>query len=145
MGDRYLPDQCPPAPPRQGQDGGAWPAELASAARRLRVLVLGIRPSIARRCGLPATGTDRLDGDGVIGWQVGVRQLGSELAAMVGPPDGTAFATWCALCRWCEEELAAEAGRWSSADDPVRHPPPLVAVEHVELLRAALQACDNGR
>jgi hypothetical protein len=127
---------------RDEQDRDAWPVELAPAARRLRVLVLGIRPSIARRCGLPAIGSDRLDDDGVNGWQVGVRQLATDLATLDVPVGAAAAATWLGFSQWCRDELAAEPLRWRSADGCGDDAPPLVAVEHVQLLRAALGAPD---
>lgn len=72
---------------------------------RLRVLAIGIRPSVAAACGVESHGTvDMLDAQGIRGWQIGVRLLLHE-AVKNGPAAS-------ALARWARAEIRCDVERW---------------------------------
>ena len=70
------------------------------ARRRARELVMALRPSIARRCGVHVDGVDTMTDPGLLAWRVAIRQLIPDLAA-----DDR-------LAAWAASEEAAEASRW---------------------------------
>jgi hypothetical protein len=70
------------------------------ARRRARELVMALRPSIARRCGVHADGVDTMTDQGLLAWRVAIRQLIPDLAS-----DDR-------LTAWARSEDAAEASRW---------------------------------
>jgi hypothetical protein len=73
---------------------------------RLRVLAIGIRPTLASECGLKATGSvDLLDASGIIGWRLGLNELVTAMKAAERPSHDH-------LCAWARAELDADEERW---------------------------------
>lgn len=70
------------------------------ARRRARELVMALRPSIARRCGVHAEGVDTMTDPGLLAWRVAIRQLIPDLSC-----DDR-------LAAWAASEELAETSRW---------------------------------
>jgi hypothetical protein len=70
------------------------------ARRRTRDLVMALRPSIARRCGVHTSAVDTLTDAGLLAWRVAMRQLVADL-----PSDDR-------VTGWAANELLAESSRW---------------------------------
>jgi hypothetical protein len=83
----------------------------ATYQKRLSALILGIRPSVGHLYGsTERTPADNLTMLGVQAWQVGLRQLASDLSAA---PELAGSELW--IQQWVATEIDREHSRWSDA------------------------------